>query len=140
MKSSILFPVLLLFIFSIVSCSKESLTNSTEPIVGKWKNTAIYSDPSAGGNGWETVTRFNEYVTFNPDLKFSFVNDTPERTGTYNFIESSKKLLLNFAADQYGNSSRSETRKVEVMTGDQLILSFTSQDGMTYKAEYSRIR
>jgi hypothetical protein len=137
-KSKILIPVLLLFTLSIISCTKESLSDATDNIVGKWKNTAVYSDPAQGGHGWETVTRFHEYATFNPDAKFSFVIDAPA-TGTYNFNGSSNNLLLHFEADQFGNTSRTETRKVEVMTTDKLILSFTSPTGMIYKTEYSRI-
>jgi hypothetical protein len=138
-KSKIPAPVLLLITLSIISCTKESLPNATDDIVGKWKNTAVYSDPAQGGHGWEAVTRFHEYATFNADAKFSFVTDVPASTGTYSFNGSSKDLLLRFEADQSGNTSRSETRKVEVMTEDKLILSFTSPDGMIYKTEYSRI-
>lgn len=140
MKSKALFSCLFLITLTIISCSKQAVPPVAENIVGKWKNTAIYSDPAQGGHGWETVTRFNEYVTFNPDAKFVFFTDTPERTGTYSFNGSSKDLLLQFEADQYGNINRSEVRKVETMTQDKLIVSFVSPtDGMIYKSEYNRI-
>jgi hypothetical protein len=139
-KSKNLFSCLFLITLTITSCSKESVPGVTENIVGKWKNTAVYSDPAKGGHGWETVTRFHEFVTFNPDAKFTFFTDTPASTGTYSFNGSSKDLLLYFEADQYGNSSRSEIRKVETMTDDKLIVSFVSPaDGMIYKTEYGRI-
>ena len=140
MKSKILVPCLFLITLIITSCSKESVPAVAENIVGKWKNTAIYTDPAKGGNGWETVTRFHEYVTFNPDAKFTIVTDIPASTGTYNFNGSSKDLLLQFEADQYGNTSRSEIRKVETMTDEKLIVAFVSPvDGMIYKTEYSRV-
>lgn len=139
MKSKTLFSSLFLIIFIITSCSKESVPVVADNIVGNWKNTAIYSDPSQGGHGWETVTRFHEHVTFNPDAKFVFFTDTPGSTGTYNFNGSSRDLLLQFEADQYGNTTRSEVRKVETMTKDKLIVSFVSSAGMIYKAEYNRI-
>ena len=140
MKSKTLFSCLLLITLIITSCSKESVPSVTENIVGKWKNTAVYSDPAKGGHGWETVTRFHEYVTFNPDAKFTIFIDTPTSTGTYSFNGSSNDLLLHFEADSYGNASRSEIRKVETMTDDKLVVSFVTPDnGMICKTEYSRI-
>ena len=140
MKSKALISCLILITLLITSCSKESIPPVAENIIGKWKNTAIYSDPAKGGHGWETVTRFHEYVSFNPNAKFIFFTDTPASTGTYSFNGSSRDLLLHFEADQYGNASRSEIRKVETMTDDKLIVSFVSPgDGMIYKTEYSRI-
>ena len=140
MKSKALFSCLFIVTLLITSCSKETVTPVAENIIGKWKNTAIYSDPAQGGHGWETVTRFHEYVTFNPDAKFIFFTDTPGSTGTYSFNGSSKDLLLQFEADQYGSIDRSEVRKVETMTQDKLIVSFVSPaDGMIYKSEYNRI-
>ena len=103
-------------------------------------NTAVYSDPANGGHGWETVTRLHEFVSFNPDAKFHFFTDTQGNTGTYDFNISSKDLLLYFEADGYGTTNRSEKRKVESITADQLILSFTSPiDGMMYKTTYNRV-
>lgn len=139
-KSKALFSCLILITLFITSCSKEAVTPVAENIIGKWKNTAIYSDPSQGGQGWEAVTRFNEYVTFNPDAKFVFFIDSPASTGTYNFNGSSKDLFLQFEADQYGSVNRSERRKVETITTDKLVVSFVSPaDGMIYKSEYTRI-
>jgi hypothetical protein len=124
----------------VISCSKEAVPGNEKPIIGTWKNTAIYSDPAQGGHGWETVSRMHEYVTFNPNAKFNIVTDIPERSGTYQFSETSNQLQLNFEADQYGNKQRSETRSVETITSGIMILSFESAaDGRIYKTEYTRI-
>jgi hypothetical protein len=135
-KNKALLPCLSFFILLVTSCKKESVP----AIVGKWMNTAVYSDPAKGGHGWEPVTLFHEVVTFNADAKFHVFTDTPGSGGTYNFNGSSKDLLLRFEADQYGNTSRLETRKVESMTEDRLITVFVSPvDGMIYKMEYNRV-
>jgi len=102
-------------------------------------NTAVYSDPAQGGYGWEIVTR-HEFVTFNPNEQFIFFTDVPGGGGRYIYNGASNNLLLNFEADQYGNTARSEVRNVEAMTENKLIVSFVSPDnGMVYKTEYSRI-
>jgi len=102
-------------------------------------NTAVYSDPLNGGYGWEVVTR-HEFVTFNPNEQFAFFTDVPGGGGRYSYNVASNDLLLHFAADLYGNTARSEIRKVETMTEDKLIVAFVSPiNGMIYKTEYSRI-
>ena len=102
-------------------------------------NTAVYTDPVNGGFGWETVSR-HEFLTLNTNSEFNFFTDVPGGGGIYSYDGSLRELLLQFEADQYGNSSRSEIRKVETMTEDKLIISFVSPiNGMTYKTEYSRV-
>ena len=135
MKSKILYTCLILLTLTTISCKKES---TSPAIVGKWKNTAVYSDPATGGFGWETVTRFNEIVTFNPNAEFSFYTDVPGGAGIYSFDNSSGDLLLQFEADSYGNSSRNELRRVETVNSDKLVISATS-NGVLFKAEYVRI-
>lgn len=132
-KSSL--GALIFIVIGIVSCKKES----TPGIVGKWMNTAVYSDPSKGGYGWEMVTR-HEFVTFNPNEQFDIFTDMPGGSGRYTFNRASNDLLLNFEADIYGNTARSEARKVESITENKLITFFVSPlDGMIYKTEYTRI-
>jgi hypothetical protein len=136
-KSKTLFPFIFFIILLGTSCRKESI--SSPAIIGKWMNTAVYSDPAQGGYGWETVTR-HEFVTFNPNEQFSFFTDVPGGGGRYAYNGASNDLLLNFEADQYGNTARSEIRKVETMTENKLIVSFVSAiNGMIYKTEYTRI-
>jgi hypothetical protein len=102
-------------------------------------NTAVYTDPANGGFGWEIVSR-HEFLTLNPNAEFHFFTDVPGGTGIYSYDGSLRVLQLQFEADQYGNSSRSEIRKVESMTEDKLITSFVSPiNGMIYKTEYSRV-
>jgi len=134
-KSKTLFPFIFFFILLAASCKKES----SPAIVGKWMNTAVYTDPANGGYGWETVSR-HEFLTLNPNSQFHFFTDVPGGGGIYFYDGSLRELLLQFEADQYGNSSRSEIRKVETMTEDKLITSFVSPiDDMIYKTEYSRV-
>jgi hypothetical protein len=136
-KSKTLFPFIFFIILLGTSCKKESI--SSPAIVGKWMNTAVYSDPAQGGYGWETVTR-HEFVTFNPNEQFVFFTDIPAGGGQYAYNGASNDLLLNFEADQYGNTARAELRKVETMTETKLIVSFVSAiNGMIYKTEYTRI-
>ncbi len=135
MKSKTLYTCLILLTLAAISCKKES-TNPA--IVGKWKNTAVYSDPASGGFGWETVTRFNQVVTFNPNAEFSFYTDVPGGAGIYSFDNSSGELLLRFEADNYGNSSRNELRRVETVSSNKLVTS-TSVNGSIFKMEYVRI-
>jgi hypothetical protein len=133
---NLLFISCAIFFTSVISCKKETVP----AIIGQWRNTAIYTDPAQGGHGWETVTRFNEIVTFEPDSKFRFITDVPGSRGIYIFNPSSKDLRLNFENDPAGNVIPSETRKVESMSEDQLIITFVSPvDGMFYKSVYSRI-
>ena len=137
MKSKNLLPLFFFFILLAASCKKESSPSSA--IVGKWMNTAVYSDPAQGGYGWEVVTR-HEFVTFNPNEQFIFFTDVPGGGGRYAYNGASNDLLLNFEADQYGNTARSEVRKVETMVKNKLIVSYVSViNGMIYKTEYTRI-
>lgn len=137
MKSKTLFPFIFSFILLAASCKKESI--SSPAIVGKWMNTAVYTDPANGGFGWEAVSR-HEFLTLNPNAEFHFFTDVPGGAGIYSYDGSLRELQLLFEADQYGNSSRSEIRKVESMTDDKLITSFVSPiNGMIYKTEYSRV-
>ena len=137
MKSKTLLPFIFFFIFLAASCKKESI--SSPAIVGRWMNTAVYTDPANGGFGWEIVSR-HEFLTLNPNAEFHFFTDVPGGAGIYSYDGSLRELQLQFEADQYGNSSRSEIRKVESMTEDKLITSFVSPiNGMIYKTEYSRV-
>lgn len=135
MKSKILYSCFILLTLATISCKKES---TSPAIIGKWKNTAVYSDPASGGFGWELVTRFNEVVTFNPNAEFSFYTDVPGGAGTYSFDNSSGELLLQFEADNYGNTSRNELRRVETVSNNKLVTSITV-NGSIFKMEYIRI-
>ena len=114
------------------SCKKES----SPAIVGQWMSTAVYNE-----QGWQTISRFNEFVNFDAQTRFRFFTDIPAGNGTYQFNHSSGELKLLFEADQYGNRERAEIRRVETITEDKLVVSFTiPQGGLVYKTEYSRIR
>ena len=135
MKSKTLLPFIFFFILLTASFKKES----SPAIVGKWMNTAVYTDPANGGFGWEIVSH-HEFLTLNPNAEFHFFTDVPGGAGIYSYDGSLRELQLLFEADQYGNSSRSEIRKVESMTEDKLITSFVSPiNGMIYKTEYRRV-
>ena len=84
------------------------------------------------------MTRFNEIVTFNPNAEFSFYTDVRGGAGIYSFDNSSGELLLQFEADNYGNSSRNELRTVETVSSNKLVTS-TAVNGSIFKMEYVRI-
>lgn len=103
-------------------------------------NTAVYSDPVSGGAGWQEVTaRAHEFVTFSPNADFVFFTDIPAGSGIYDYDHASRQLLLQFK-DGNGASPRSELRKVEDITTDRLVVSFSSPaTGQLFKTEYTRI-
>ena len=135
MKSKIT-TVFILSMILLASCRKESAPDTA--LVGQWMSTAVYLEPA---RGWQTPSRFNESVSFDLHTRFRFFTDVPGGSGTYQFNNSSGELRLLFEADQYGNTSRSEIRRVEEITGNKLIISFEiPQSGIFYKTEYTRIR
>ncbi len=136
MKSKLLFPIIFFFIFFATSCKKEAVAPA---IVGEWLTTAVYSDPVTGGEGWVTNFRFAERITFNSNSEFFSFTDVPGGSGTYNYSRSSNELQLNFDADRYGSPIVSSLLKVESLTNDKLITTYTYANGSIRKSEYIRV-
>lgn len=135
MKSKILLPFIFFFLLFATSCKKES----TPAIVGSWRNTAVYSDPSRGGYGWVTEIRYPQVITFENNARFYSRSDVPEGAGVYDYNYSSRQLQLQYEADSYGTPAHSVLKKVETLTSDKLVIIIQTGNGMIYKQEYSKV-
>lgn len=127
---------LLIFLtFSFSYCKKESLPT----IVGNWVTTAIYTDPSTGGYGWQIIPEggWREIAIFKTDGSFSFFVDMPAGHGIFDFNHSTQDLYLHYT-DRDGNPTGTVLKKVEYLTNDKLIISYVYVSGGISKREYSR--
>ncbi|MCG2617266.1 hypothetical protein LZZ85_23420 [Terrimonas sp. NA20] len=129
---------LLIVIGLFSSCSKSKDEVLSPEIVGKWMSTSVYTQDNGQFN-WMATSNFREFITFNPDSRFSIFTDVPGGNGTYIYNNEQRSISLHFEGGTGGNS-RVENRAVENISGDKLVVAFFNPQGeLVNKIEYQRI-
>lgn len=118
------------------SCKKDS----TPGIAGKWLNTAVYTDPAKGGNGWSSDLKFPQLLTLDQNARFYSFTDVPEGSGTYQFHRVSNQLRLDYEASQYTVPAGCIIYTVEHLDIDRMVTTIVYSDGFIFKREYVRLK
>ncbi len=136
MKSKAFVCCLITLAILSLSCKKES----SRGIVGEWESVLVYTMQNNGGYGWTSTENHPQFYSFFAEGRFSSSTDVPGGSGKYSYDSELQNLILNYEVDCYGNLPGSQTCKVELLTNNKLILSYSSPgNNFVYQTEYSRV-
>lgn len=126
---------LLAVIILLTACSKEKQTT----LVGQWESV-VYYFPDASGNLTSTSpVNYSETISFEASGRFTLTTDVPARKGVYEWSPASTDVILQFDADNYGNPSRTEKRRVEQLEAASLTITQLDASGnLQVKTVYHR--
>jgi hypothetical protein len=134
-KNKILLLSLIFLTLFTISCKKEK----GPAVIGKWVSISNYTEEN-GSFTWRPTNGFSQFVTFNPDSRFSTFIDIPTGGGTYAYDNRVAKIDLNYEADHYGTIPGTVTYKIEELTNNRLVVSsFSSSGNLQFKTEYIRL-
>jgi hypothetical protein len=133
-EKKILLLCLVFLTLITISCKKErDLT-----LIGKWVSISNYTDEN-GSFSWRSTNGFSQYITFNPDVRFSTFIDMPTGSGTYAYDRKEAKIDLNYEADHSGTIPAIVTYKIDELSNNRLVVSSFSPAGkLQFKTEYVR--
>ncbi len=131
LRATFLLAVITLF----TACSKQKQTT----LVGQWESV-VYYFPDASGNLTPTSpVNYSETISFEASGRFTLTTDVPARTGQYQWSPASTDVVLQFEADNYGNPSRIERRRVEQLETSSLTITQSDASGnIQIKTVYHR--
>lgn len=112
---TIIYLAVLFFCFS--SCSKSDSTTSNPSIVGKWKQTEVFTSNGDSSPAWQTVANGYE-IELLSNGTFTSTKYSECTTGTY-IISAENEVNMVYNCAGFMNSY---VEKVETITGSQLIL------------------
>lgn len=127
--------ILLAVVAILTACSKQKQTT----LVGQWESV-VYYFPDASGNLTPTSpVNYSETISFESSGRFTLTTDVPARTGLYQWSPASTDVVLQFEADNYGNPSRTEKRRVEQLEAASLTITQLDASGnLQIKTVYHR--
>ncbi len=119
------------------SCKKQSSVS----IVGQWMSVSVYTIQDNGMYQWTPVNGLGrEFYNFSADGRFGARTDVPGGSGSYNYDEELKELILSYEANRYVNTPAIYNYTVEIITNNKLLLSYFSPlNNFIRKTEYSRV-
>lgn len=137
MKTKLFILCLSPLLLFLTSCKKDS----ADSIVGQWMSVAVYRIQDTGDGQWIPINGLGrEFFNFSADGKFGSRTDVPGGSGSYQYDNELKELILNYEPNQYINSTSVSNLTVETITNNKLILSsFAPITNSVYKTEYSRV-
>ncbi len=136
MKSKALIYCLITLTILSLSCKKES----SRDIVGEWESVLVYTLQDNGVPAWTSTENHPQFYSFSAEGRFSSLTDVPGGSGKYSYDSELQNLILNYEVDRYGNLPGTQTCKVELLTNNKLILSYSFPgNNFVYQIEYSRV-
>ncbi|MEY2693597.1 MAG: hypothetical protein RIT03_1989 [Bacteroidota bacterium] len=99
------------------SCSKSDSTTSNPSIVGKWKQTELFTSNGGSSPAWQTVANGYE-IELLSNGTFTSTKNSECATGTFS-LSATNDLNMTYNCAGFTNSY---VEKVETITDSQLIL------------------
>ncbi|MFT3675356.1 MAG: hypothetical protein QM781_05615 [Chitinophagaceae bacterium] len=126
---------LLAVITLLTACSKQKQTT----LVGQWESVVYYFPDASGNLTPASPVNYSETISFEASGRFTLTTDVPARTGQYQWSPASTDVVLQFEADNYGNPSRTERRRVEQLEASSLTITQADASGnLQIKTVYHR--
>ena len=112
---TIIYLAALFFCFS--SCSKSDTTTTNPSIIGKWKQTELYTSNGGSSPAWQTIANGYE-IELLSNGTFTSTKYSECATGTFS-LSAANEVNMVYNCAGFMNSY---VEKVETITGSQLIL------------------